>query len=343
MTELKPTPPSSNRSASWALGGVLVGFALPIVMCACLASFALVGLGAAAGGSGGMAASAPNAPMATHLSGPLVGPAVAVIDVNGPIVSGDSPDFNLTGGGAVAASGSIVRLVKQAARDPQVRAIVLRVDSPGGSVIGSDEIYNALKNAGKPVVVHMGSLAASGGYYVSMAADHIVAHPNTLTGSIGVISEFTNLEGLYEKLGLQSVIVKSGENKDFGAQTVPFTEEDRKLWQAVIDETYDSFVGIIADNRGMTVEEVKALADGRVYTGRQAYAAKLVDQLGYFEDAVDKAASLGGISGEPRVVEYRRQTPFAALFGASAARAVLAALGLPSADISAQGSPLQYR
>jgi protease-4 len=189
----------------------------------------------------------------------------------------------------------------------------------------------------------MGSLAASGGYYVSMAAEHIVAHPDTLTGSIGVISEFTNIQGLYEKLGLRSEIVKSGENKDFGAQTVPFTEADRTLWQAVIDETYDSFVNIIADNRGMTAEEVKKLADGRVYTGRQAYAAKLVDQLGYFDDAVDKAASLGGIAGEPRVIEYRRQTPLAQLFGASVGRAILAGLGIPAGELGTQVSPMQYR
>jgi protease-4 len=343
MTEQKQANPNGNRSATWALAGVLIGFALPAMMCVCLATFAFVGLGAAAGGAGSMASASPNAPLATHVSGPLVGPAVAVIDVGGPIVSGESPEFSLTGGTAVAASSSIVKLVKQAARDPQVKAIVLRVDSPGGSVIGSDEIYHALKQAGKPVVASMGSLAASGGYYVSMAAEHIVAHPDTLTGSIGVISEFTNIQGLYEKLGLRSEIVKSGENKDFGAQTVPFTEADRTLWQAVIDETYDSFVNIIADNRGMTAEEVKKLADGRVYTGRQAYAAKLVDQLGYFDDAVDKAASLGGIAGEPRVIEYRRQTPLAQLFGASVGRAILAGLGIPAGELGTQVSPMQYR
>jgi protease-4 len=342
MTEQKQNQPNGNRSATWALIGVLIGFALPIVMCICLATFTFAGLGAA--GSASSIATVPSdTTSGRHVSGPLTGPAVAAIDVSGPIVSGEAPQFDITGSAAVAASDDIVRLIKRAARDPQVKAIVLRVDSPGGSVIASDEIYNALKNAGKPVVVHMGALAASGGYYVSMAADHIVAHPDTLTGSIGVISEFTNLEGLYEKLGLKSAIIKSGENKDFGASTVPFTDEDRRLWQAVVDEVYDSFITIVAENRGMPVEEVRKLADGRIYTGRQAYAARLVDQLGYFDDAVDKAASLGGISGEPRVIEYRRQTPLSQLFGSAMARAVLAGLGIPIDPARAQQPELQYR
>lgn len=344
MTERKPVAGDGNRTATWTIIGVLVGFSLPIFMCVCLMLTSLVGFGASLG-------TASSASMATsgttivprHISGPLTGPAVAVIGVNGPIVSGEAPEFDFTGPTAVAASGSIARLIRQAARDPQVKAILLRVDSPGGSVIGSDEIYHALKQANKPVVVHMGALAASGGYYVSMAADHIVAHPDTLTGSIGVISEFTNIEGLYEKLGLKSTVIKSGEFKDFGNPTSPFTEEDRKLWQAVIDETYESFVRIIADNRGMTVEEVKRLADGRIYTGRQAYSLKLVDQLGYFEDAVNEAASRGGIKGEPRVIEYRRQTPFAQLFGASVARVILVALGVPVERLSTTPGVLEYR
>ncbi|BCX04317.1 MAG: hypothetical protein KatS3mg053_2255 [Candidatus Roseilinea sp.] len=344
MTERKPVANDGNRTATWTIIGVLVGFSLPIFMCVCLMLTSLVGFGASLGTAGGASMAPSGTTIAPrHISGPLTGPAVAVIGVNGPIVSGEAPEFDLTGPTAVAASASIARLIRQAARDPQVKAILLRVDSPGGSVIGSDEIYYALKQANKPVVVQMGALAASGGYYVSMAADHIVAHPDTLTGSIGVISEFTNIEGLYEKLGLRSTVIKSGEFKDFGNPTSPFTEEDRKLWQAVIDETYENFVKIIADNRGMTVEEVKRLADGRIYTGRQAYALKLVDQLGYFEDAVNEAASRGGITGEPRVIEYRRQTPFAQLFGMSVARVILAALGVPVERLSATPGVLEYR
>ncbi len=344
MTEQKTVAVASNRTATWTLIGVLVGFSLPIFMCACLMLTTLVGFGASLGSLGDPAmATSATAIAPRHISGPLTGPAVAVISVNGPIVSGEAPEFDLTGPVAVAASGSIVQLIRAAASDPQVKVILLRVDSPGGSVIGSDEIYHALKQANKPVVVYMGALAASGGYYVSMAADHIVAHPDTLTGSIGVISEFTNIEGLYEKLGLKSTVIKSGKFKDFGNPTSPFTEEARQLWQAVIDETYESFVKIIADNRRMTVEQVKQLADGRIYTGRQAYALKLVDQLGYFDDAVKEAASRGGITGEPRVIEYRRQTPFAQLFGASVARVILVALGVPVERLSAAPGALEYR
>jgi protease-4 len=348
MTNQQNQPISSaagNRTAAWAIAGVLIGFALPVFLCLCLTLTTFLGLGAAFGGSAAAASTAaPRAITPGYVSGPLVGPTVALIDVNGVIVSGEAADFDFAGNNSVAASGNIVKLIKQAAKDPQVKAIVLRVDSPGGSVIGSDEIYHALKESGKPVVAQMGELAASGGYYVSMAADHIVAYPDTLTGSIGVISQFTNYEELFNKLGLKVTTIKTGENKDFGSPTTPFTEEDEKLWQQVVDEAYDNFVNIIADNRGMTKEEVKALADGRVYTGRQALSLKLVDELGYLEDAIDKAASLGGITGEPRVVQYRRQTPFSALLGQAVVKTILNALGIPTDALAGKKMPtLEYR
>lgn len=348
LAAAQSTPPPAqpaNRSATWAITGVLIGFALPVFMCLCLVLTTFVGFGAALGGAGNSAAmNTQRTTMPAVVSGPLTGPAVAIIDVSGAIVYGDAPAFDLTGSSAsVAASSNIVKLIRQAARDSQVKAILLRVNSPGGSVIGSDEIYHALKEAGKPVVVYMGELAASGGYYVSMAGEHIVAHPNTLTGSIGVISEFTNIQGLYDKLGIQSTVVKSGENKDFGNPTSTFTEQDQQLWQDVIDETYEGFVKIIADSRGMPVEEVKKLADGRVYTGQQALTLKLVDQLGYLQDAIDEAASRGGISGTPRVIEYRQQSPFAELFGASVARTVLSALGIPVERLNTGTPALEYR
>jgi protease-4 len=329
--------------AVWTVGGVVLGLFLPIVMCACLAAISVFSLGSL-GGSVSPASTMPNRNSinASYVSGPLTGDAVAIIDVNGTIVSGDTGDLNGFGSAAVAASESIVRAIKAAAKDPSVKAILLKVDSPGGSVLASNEIYNALKKSGKPVVAYMGSIAASGGYYVSMGASHVMAHPDTLTGSIGVISEFTNLEGLYEKLGIKSKIIKSAENKDFGASTVPFTPEDEKLWQVVIDETYASFIDIVAENRKLSKEQVRTLADGRVYTGRQALAAKLVDELGYSEDAIAKAASLGGISGEARVIRFKRQTPFAELFGQSVARSILSGLGIP-VELPAVGPALEYR
>ncbi len=333
-------PSRETRLARWTLGGVIVGFLLPLCLCVSLTLSTFIGFGAAL--SSGATASTPSgfdAPQ--HVSGPLTGPAVAIIEVRGPIVSGEPDTFDFSGV-AVAASERIVRLIEKAAGDPDVKAILLRVESPGGSVVGSDQIYRALKRAGKPVVAQMGEVAASGGYYVSMAAEHVVAYPDTLTGSIGVISEFTNIEGLYEKLGLQSHIVKSGENKDFGNPTSPFTDEDRRLWQAVIDEVYEGFVRVVADGRKMRVEQVKPLADGRIYTGRQALAVGLVDQLGGYEEALAEAARRGGITGEPRVIRYRAGG-FWQILGGAAVRVLLISLGVPSSRLNGQPVTLEYR
>jgi len=319
----------ASRSAAWALGGVLVGCALPVFACLLLLVVGFAGLAGLANSDAGSEAPL-GAVTATYVSGPRSGPAVAVIDVNGQIVAGDVDDSFL-GSSGIAASGPIVRAIQAAARNPDVKVILLRIDSPGGSVIGSDEIYHALEQSGKPVVAQMRSLAASGGYYVAMGAEHIVAHPDTLTGSIGVISEFLNYEGLYEMLGLRSRIIKSGENKDFGSPTVPFTTEDEKLWQTVIDEAYDNFVRIIAENRKLPLEKVRELADGRIYTGRQAKAAGLVDSLGYHEDAIAEAARRGGIEGEPRVVRFQRRSTWTELLAQS--------LALPRSA----GPTLEYR
>ena len=307
----------------------MLGCALPVFACLLLlvASFAGVASLAGAGADSGIQAGAVTA---SYVSGPRSGPAVAVIDVSGQIIAGEG-DADLFAAAGIAASGPIVRAIQAAAADPSVKAILVRIDSPGGSVIGSDEIYHALKRSGKPVIAQMRSLAASGGYYVAMGAEHIVAHPDTLTGSIGVISEFLNYEGLYEMLGLRSRIVKSGENKDFGSPTVPFTADDEKLWQSVIDEAYDNFVRIIAENRKLPLEKVRELADGRIYTGRQAKAAGLVDSLGYHEDAVAEAARRGGIEGEPRVVRFQRRSTWTELLAQS--------LALPRSA----GPTLEYR
>ncbi|MFN3705103.1 MAG: signal peptide peptidase SppA [Thermoflexales bacterium] len=333
-------PSRESRLARWALGGVVVGFLLPLCLCVGLTFAAFAGFGAALN-SAAASSTVGDFGGPQHVSGPLVGPAVALIELRGPIVSGDTSPFDF-GGITVASSERLVRLIGAAAKNSDVQAILLRVDSPGGSVVASDEIYRALKQAGKPVVVQMGEVAASGGYYVSMAAEHIVAHPDTLTGSIGVISEFTNILGLYEKLGLESHVIKSGENKDFGNPTSPFTEEDRRLWQEVVDEVYEGFVRVVADGRKMSVEQVKALADGRLYTGRQALAAGLVDQLGSYQDALAEAARRGGITGEPRVLRYGAPS-FWQLLGGTAVRAVLIKLGIPPSRLDARPVTLEYR
>jgi len=284
----------TNRSPLWALGGAAVGFTLPFLGIACIAALCLFSLLAMSG----MTASRTTQ-SEVHLSGPLSGPAVAVIDIDGEIVSGTPGTIGVS---SLAVSGDIIPLVKRAGADTEIKAVLLRVNSPGGSVVASDEIYHALKGCGKPIVVSMGEMAASGGYYISMAGQYLVANPNTLTGSIGVISEFPEASQLMKNLGVTVAVIKSGSVKDLGSMYRPMTDEEKALWQNVIDETYESFVQIVADGRHMPVDKVRELADGRVFTGRQALALGLIDALGYEEDAIAKAAALGGIKGTPRVI-----------------------------------------
>ena len=149
-------------------------------------------------------------------------------------------------------------------------------------------------------------LAASGGCYVSAPADLIVANPATLTGSIGVITQMPNLEELMEKIGVEVVVIKSGIHKDEGSPFREMTEEEEAIWQAIIDEAYGQFVAIVAEGRGLSEEKAREIADGRVYTGKQAMELGLVDELGNLPEAIDRAAELGGIEGEPRLVEYHR-------------------------------------
>jgi protease-4 len=297
---VSPAPaiqPARERRAWPLLLALLIGFALPVLTCLALMVASALSLQILTSGL-----SAPTPGLGSGGSGP----AVAVIRVSGVLISGRSNAFD-TG---LAASDNIVDQINQAKQDASVKAILLMVNSPGGSVVGSDLIYRALKNAGKPIVVMMGETAASGGYYISMASQWIVANPNSLTGSIGVISEFPNASGLLQKVGVDFVVVTSGPRKDIGSPYREMTESERAYWQAIIDETYQGFVAIVAEGRHQTAEEIKPLADGGVYTGRQALQLGLVDQLGYEDDAVAKAAQLGGITGKPRVVEYKRSPTF---------------------------------
>lgn len=244
---------------------------------------------------------------------------IAVIYVQGVIVSGDRPHGALSTSGQ-AYSDEIVRFLRQAEANRDVRAIVLRVDSPGGGVVASDEIYQAMRQVDKPIVVSMGTLAASGGYFISCAAREIVANPNTLTGSIGVITIMPNVQGLLDKLGIKMIVLASGPHKE-GGTFREFTEEDRAIWDALIQETYDNFVAVIAEGRNMDEARVRELADGRVYTGEQAQSLGLVDHLGNMDLAVERAAALAGIRGTPRLIPYRPEpTFFEALFGAAIQR-----------------------
>lgn len=238
-------------------------------------------------------------------SGRMWEDAVAVVRIEGLIVSGREPDFFVSSSGN-AYSESIIQLLERAETDASVKAIVLRVNSPGGGIVASDEIYEALLEVEKPVVVSMGETAASGGYYVSCAADEILANPVTLTGSIGVISTAPNFEELLDKVGIEMLVLKSGPMKDELSPYRQPTEEEIAHWQKITDEAYEGFLAIVAEQRELELDKAREIADGRVYTGQQALELGLVDRLGNLSDAIDVAAELGGIEGEPRLIEYQR-------------------------------------
>ena len=201
--------------------------------------------------------------------------------------------------------------LKRFSENPSVKAIVLRIDSPGGGVVPSQEIYDAVRRvrtkSNKAVITSMGSVAASGGYYIAAATDRIVANPGTLTGSIGVIMETANIEGLLQKIGVEGVVVKSGKYKDVGSPLRKMSDEERGLMQGVMDDVHKQFIEAVAEGRSLELADVQALADGRIFSGRQAKEAKLVDELGNLDDAIQLAADVVGIEGEPRVVEQRRR------------------------------------
>lgn len=206
--------------------------------------------------------------------------------------------------GLIADSESTIEQLKKFAKDESVKAIVLRINSPGGGVGPSQEIYEEVKKLkGKKVVVaSMGALAASGGYYIACAAQKIYANPGTITGSIGVILQFVNVKDLIEKIGLKGMVVKSGPFKDIGSPVREMKTEERELLQGVIDNVHSQFVAAVAEGRQMHRDNVVKIADGRIFSGEQAKALGLVDALGNLEDAVAEAGKMAKIEGEPRVV-----------------------------------------
>jgi protease-4 len=212
--------------------------------------------------------------------------------------------------GTIVDATETVRQLKSLEHNPLVKGILIRVDSPGGVVTPSHEIYEEIRrvrDGGTPIIVSMGTLAASGGYYVSAPATLIVANPQTLTGSIGVIMEFPVLKGVMDKIGVKVEVVKSRVNKDIGSPFRDMTDRDRELLQSVVTDAYDQFVSIVSTERHIPEDSVRAFADGRIMTGRQALAFGLVDTLGTFEDAKRIAASLCGIKGEPRLIRPNRR------------------------------------
>jgi len=206
--------------------------------------------------------------------------------------------------GVITDSRSVVELLKKYEEDSAIRAIVVRIDSPGGAVAPSQEIYDAiiLLKKRKKIVASMGSVAASAGYYIACGADRIVANPGTVTGSIGALMHFSNLEDLLKKIGMKSSVVKSGKYKDIGSPAREMTQEERGIIQGVIDDIYQQFVETVSVNRKIPREKLEAIADGRIMTGRQALQLGLVDELGNLQRAVDVAANLSGIVGKPELV-----------------------------------------
>lgn len=216
-----------------------------------------------------------------------------------------------TGVGLVEVKGMILdsketnRQLRHFLKQDSIKAVVLRVDSPGGVVAPSQEIYEEVKNfaSKKKIIVSMGSLAASGGYYISAPATLIYANPGTITASIGVILKLSNIETLMDKIGIKSYTLKTGKYKDSGSPLRKLSPEDQAMLQAVINNTHEQFVQAVASSRKMPIEDVRKIADGRILSGAQAKDFKLVDRLGTLQDAIDEAGRLAGIKGEPEVIQ----------------------------------------
>jgi len=237
---------------------------------------------------------------------------VAVIYVQGMMITGGIPD-----GYGVSTSESVCKYLRLAADDNNVKAIVLRVNSPGGSVAASQEIKKEIEKAKekKPVVISMGDVAASAAYHISAPADRIVANPGTITGSIGVIWAFENKSGYYDEEGIEHWVAKSGEFKDMGADWRNLTADEQAYANEVVMEVFSMFVDDVAAGRNMTREEVLNLSDGRIYTGAAAMELGLVDETGNMYDAIDIAAELGNITGEPTIMYMNKPSLSQLLFG----------------------------
>ena len=230
------------------------------------------------------------------------GDKIAVIPLTGVITDTSGP---LTYGGVITV-GLVREQLRRAEEDASVKAIILRIDSPGGEVAPCQEILEEIEQAkqSKPVVVSMGSMAASGGYYISCEADKIVALPGTLTGSIGVIAQIPNLKGLFDKLGIEMQTFTGGEHKDMYAGYRNLTPEEQEIMQNLVDGYYEQFIAVVAEGRGMDKEEVRSLATGQLYTGVEAKELGLVDELGGLDKAVDLATELSG-AVSPKVEYYK--------------------------------------
>jgi protease-4 len=226
--------------------------------------------------------------------GSIFGPRVAVVELEGLIAETDD----------------LVRELRQHRENPSVKAVVIRINSPGGVVGPTQEVYDQilrLRRAGKPVVASLGAIAASGGYYIAVGADLIYANPGSLTGSIGVIMQLANVDALMKKVGVDYVVVKAGQFKDIGNVSRSMTPDERRVMQALLDDVHGQFIGAVATGRKLPREDVVRFADGRVFSGTQAKELRMVDALGGLEEAVLAAAKLAGIPSPPNIIQPRRR------------------------------------
>ncbi len=231
--------------------------------------------------------SGPRGPVSSGLFG---GGAVAVVELNGVILD----------------SKKILQTLEHFEEDSDIKAVVLRLNSPGGAVAPSQEIYEAVKHYPKPVVASMASVAASGAYYIACGTKKIFANPGTLTGSIGVIMEFANLEKLYDWAKIKRYAIKTGKFKDAGAEYREMSAEDKKLLQDLVDNVLTQFKRAVSEGRKLSLAQVTLVADGRVFTGAQAKSEKLVDELGTLQDAIAEAGRMAKIKGKPQVVYQQK-------------------------------------
>jgi protease-4 len=236
---------------------------------------------------------------------------IAVVPVEGTIAPADN---TLGGTQPTSTPEGLAGALRQAAQDTSVVAVVLEINSPGGGVTASDEMHQSImdfkKNTGKPVVVSMGDTAASGGYYISTAADRIVAHETTLTGSLGVIIPLNNYAEAANKYGIKQVVIKSGKYKDMGSAFREMTPDERGIYQSIVNQDYSEFVDVISEGRGIPEERVREIADGRVYSGLQAKKLGLVDSFGELDDAAATAGNLAGTSDTTLVRYVQEPTLF---------------------------------
>jgi len=298
-----------DRRAAWILGLVFGGLFLCLFMFMALAWIAIQG-----GRSG-------------NVIGRAGADRVGVVEVTGVIADSKTP----------------LKELREFAEDQRIRAIVVRIDSPGGAVGPSQEIFEAMRRLQKKkhVLSSMGSIAASGGFYIAMGGEKVFANPGTLTGSIGVISEFPNVSGLLKWAGVDMRTITAGKLKDAGSPFREMSSEERSYFQSMLDDVHGQFIGAVAESRKLPPDEVRKVADGRVFTGRKAKELKLVDELGGLQDAVREAGKLAGVRGEPNIEYPTKERPlFRAMFGDEAQSLVHALSNRAAEVLSAPGPQL---